>query len=45
MNNKPFFAPHRARLLHFLAVVLNALLALWPVKPAPNCLSSVSWNG
>ena len=45
MNNQPFFTSLLVRLLHSLAVIVNALLAQLPVKPTSNSLSSVSWNG
>ena len=46
MNNKPFFIIHlHARLLQFVAIKLNALLALLPLRLTSNSMSSVSWNG
>jgi hypothetical protein len=45
MNNHPFFTPLPARFLQFVAVMVNALLALLPLEPSYNFMSSVSWNG
>ena len=44
MNNHPFTFL-LAGFLQFVAVMVNALLALLPLKLASNSMSSVSWNG
>ena len=45
MNNQPFQISFSGRILQFALVLVNALLALLPVKLVSNSLSSVSWNG
>ena len=45
MNNQPIIKSLPGRLLRFIAVMVNALLPVLPLKLGSNSLSSVSWNG
>ena len=45
MNYQPFFKPLPGRIFQFVAVMVNALLAVLPLKLVSNSMSSVSWNG
>ena len=45
MKNQPIYKALSGRILQFVSVLMNALMALVPVKLVSNSLSSVSWNG
>jgi hypothetical protein len=45
MGYQRFFGSFPGRIVQFVIVMVNALLALMPVKLISNSMSSVSWNG